>query len=967
VRYFSKRIFSSVLVVGIALLFAATVQGAYIGPDRSYSYSCNRRKVCTYEANHPDETYNCTLTLYTGPDDNCQSAASIWPYFSVAGGCTHWTHNCSTAGECSVWSTGSSTQSCTIGQTGCVATTCSGTYSSATCSSSVTCASYGDNGWCSGSGSVTFNASEPISGEVITYIEGSYGSGDQTLCDPANAANVSCSWTPSTDGNFGLSYWAHSSWGDTSTMGSASLKIDTVSPTASFNLAGTHGTNGWWVSPVTVTVTGSDATSGIASTNLTVNSSPAASPATVSAEGVNAVTGSVVDNAGWSSNTVSQTINIDTVSPTVSLTLSPATPNGSSGWYIASPQATVSGSDATSGLASTGVRLDGGASQASPVFVSDGSHSVVGEARDVAGNTANTSSLNVNVDTAAPSIAFVNSPSAPDGDNNWYISWPTVAINGADAASGLADLLIKMDGGAWESGPISVSSDGVHVFAGTANDVAGNSNTLSQTLNVDTVDPSVWLAVSPSTPDGDNNWYVSMPTLNVAASDSVSGIADTLIKADGGAWESGPVTVTTDGTHVFEGTANDVAGNLANTPSRTIQVDTIAPVVELVVSPATPDGDNNWYISWPTVNINGSDGGSGLEDVLMKVDGGAWESGPITVSSDGTHVFDGMAKDVAGWTENISETLRIDTTAPVLSFTSHSDGYYIAGSVTIKGDGLDAASGLAIVEFSSDGTTWQSASLSGGAWSYYWDASALNDGNYTLSVRGYDAAGNYGETSIDIVLIRSLPSINISELWYIWQSGDLNVTEGGVPITSVRVTVSDPQGRWPSVVIYSSSRPDSKSQVTWDRLFGDGTVAPPGTYNVVATVTDTMGRKASDTGQIVIPESSTATPTAKPTKQDQPTAEPTTPASTPEPTVVAEVPPDEPPEEKEPIVVIEKDLKPFPWLLSLGFVAVALIGVTRLYDPRPPALRKIADLFDDASAINQEINTTKNINTRHKK
>ena len=791
-RYFRIRIFSSVLMVGIALLFAATVQGAYIGPNRSYNYSCNRRKVCTYEANHPDETYNCTLTLYTGPDDSCQSAASTWPYFSVAGGCTHWTHNCSTAGECSVWSTGSSTRSCTIGQPGCEATTCSGTYSPATCTGSVNCNSYGDNGWCTGSGSVNFNASEPISGEVITYIEGSYGSGDQTLCDPANAANVSCSWIPSIDGNFGLSFWAHSSWGDTSTMGSASLKIDTLSPTASFNLAGTNGTNGWWVSPVTVTVTGSDATSGIASTNLTVNSSPASLPATVSAEGINTVTGSVVDNAGWSSNAVSQTINIDTVSPTVSLTLSPATPNGSSGWYITSPQAMVSGSDSTSGLASTGVRLDGGASQASPVFVSDGSHSVVGEARDVAGNTANTSSLIVNVDT-------------------------------------------------------------------------------------------------------------------------------------------------------------------------------IAPVVELVVSPAVPDGDNNWYISWPTVSINGSDGGSGLEDVLMKVDDGAWESGPITVSSDGTYVFDGMAKDIAGWTENISETLRVDTTAPVLSFTSHSDGDFIAGSVTIKGDGLDEASGMAIVEFSSDGTNWQSASLSGGTWSYYWDASALNDGNYTLSVCGYDAAGNYGETSIDIVLIRSLPSINISELWYIWQSGDLSVTEGGVPITSVRVKVSDPQGRWPSVVIYSSSRPDSKSQVTWDRLFGDGTVAPPGTYNVVAIVTDTMGRKASDTGQIVIPEPSTATPTAKPTEQDQPTVEQTTPASTPEPTVVAEVPPDEPPEEKEPIVVIEKDLKPFPWLLSLGFVAVALIGATRLYDPRPPALRKIAELFDDASAINQEINTTKNINTRYKK
>lgn len=278
-RYFRKRIFSSVPLAGKALLIAATVQGAYSGPDRSYSYSCNRRKACTYVAYHPEETYNWTLTLYVGPNGTCQSAASTWNYFSIASGCTHWTHNCSTAGECSVRSTGSNIQSCTIGQTGCVATTCSVSYSPVTCSSSVTCASYGDNGYCSGSGSVTFNASEPIFGEVITDIEGAYGSGDQTLCDPANAANVSCSWTPSKDGNFGLSYWAHSSWGDTSTMGSALLKMDTVSPRMSFSLAGTDGDNGWWISPVTVSVSRNDATFGISNTILEVNSSFVSSPA----------------------------------------------------------------------------------------------------------------------------------------------------------------------------------------------------------------------------------------------------------------------------------------------------------------------------------------------------------------------------------------------------------------------------------------------------------------------------------------------------------------------------------------------------------------------------------------------------------------------------------------------------------------------------------------------------------------
>jgi hypothetical protein len=312
----------------------------------------------------------------------------------------------------------------------------------------------------------------------------------------------------------------------------------------------------------------------------------------------------------------------------------------------------------------------------------------------------------------------------------------------------------------------------------------------------------------------------------------------------------------------------------------------------------------------------------------------------------------------------------VDTTAPVLSFTSPAAGDYVAGSVTLTGVGDDAVSGLAHAEFSDDGTTWQSVSLSEGTWSYYWDTSGISDGAYTLTIRGIDEAGNASDTSVDVILTRSLPKVELSDFWYIWETGSLSVAQGDLPIAAVSVRVSDPEGRWADALIYSSVQTGAKTSLFWDRKLGDGIIAPPGAYIVWATVADTLGRRVSDTGQIIIPAPATATPTATPTEQAQPTPEPTPeptlPANTPQPTVVAERPPKEPPEEKAPVIEMVQDLKPFPWTLLLAFVSVALIGLTRMYDPRPPAVRKIADLFDDASVLHQEIHTTQKINTRDK-
>ena len=59
------------------------------------------------------------------------------------------------------------------------------------------------------------------------------------------------------------------------------------------------------------------------------------------------------------------TIKVDTVSPVTTIALSPASPNGSNGWYKATaPTFTLSASDTSgSGVATTSYQVDGGTVQ----------------------------------------------------------------------------------------------------------------------------------------------------------------------------------------------------------------------------------------------------------------------------------------------------------------------------------------------------------------------------------------------------------------------------------------------------------------------------------------------------------------------------------------------------------------------------------------------------------------------------
>jgi hypothetical protein len=121
------------------------------------------------------------------------------------------------------------------------------------------------NGWCVTSPQIQITANEPVSGYHILLIEGIYNS--EIFACTENP----CIFPFTTEGNHAIEYWALSSWGDSSTKKTTTIKVDTVAPNLNLLVNGTLGQNpstgsgqsNWYVSDTIITAEGADGTSGI--------------------------------------------------------------------------------------------------------------------------------------------------------------------------------------------------------------------------------------------------------------------------------------------------------------------------------------------------------------------------------------------------------------------------------------------------------------------------------------------------------------------------------------------------------------------------------------------------------------------------------------------------------------------------------------------------------------------------------
>ncbi len=174
--------------------------------------------------------------------------------------------------------------------------------------------------------------------------------------------------------------------------------------------------------------------------------------------------------------------------------------DGRNDWYISEVNLSVAATDAISGLSSLLTSTDEGASWAAPpMHFTDGSHTVLIHARDVAGNQVRVSRV-IRIDTVPP-VAQITSHS------NGEVVQGNVRFSGSlmDGTSGPEGGEVSVDGGnTWQ--PVSMDSrdgwstiwdsgevpNGEHLIQMRGRDRAGNlGNVVSLRLTVDNAPPAV--------------------------------------------------------------------------------------------------------------------------------------------------------------------------------------------------------------------------------------------------------------------------------------------------------------------------------------------------------------------------------------------------------------------------------------------------------------------------------------------
>lgn len=205
----------------------------------------------------------------------------------------------------------------------------------------------------------------------------------------------------------------------------------------------------------------------------------------------------------------------------------------------------------------------------------------------------------------------------------------------------------------------------------------------------------------------------------------------------------------TEGTVTVEGRAlGQAAGHVTavvqvgGTPPEPVE-DTQPPTV--TVAPSGTSGQEGWFSSDVVVRVAADDETDYLLTVEAQVGDGEWvreenaRHVDTTISEEGEWVVTGRAHDTAGNTsEEVSRTVRVDTTAPDVSGELDEETRAVTVTAT------DALSGLAGLEYRFDGEgSWQGVEQGG--------VIEAPDGlPHQLVLRAVDLAGNVATAIVDV-------------------------------------------------------------------------------------------------------------------------------------------------------------------------------------------------------------------------
>ncbi|MDZ4168785.1 MAG: right-handed parallel beta-helix repeat-containing protein [Coriobacteriia bacterium] len=431
--------------------------------------------------------------------------------------------------------------------------------------------------------SVSIEASDAVSGVGPVFY---------TVDGGAPQLYTGGSFSPGASGDHLIMAWCSDLAGNP-TAKSAFVTVDTDAPTVSDDAPG-----GWQTGDVTVTITASDARSGIASIDWALSGasagagSSASSPAKVaiSAEGTTTIEYSAIDVAGNRCATETAVVRIDKSAPHTTAAHVPGAPG-------APVLVTLTPSDTRSGVASTWFRIGTGPASiyGGPFAVSTvGTTTVSFWSVDTAGNTEDPHSTTVHI--AAPVVPDTTAPSvSDDAPGVWRAAPVTVRLRATDDGSGIARIEWLVTGpsgpplagqSAGSASTVIISEQGTSTLAYSAIDGAGNRcATETAIVRIDLTAPTLTIA--------DSSTVSYLARLRLWGADTLSGVSAV-------GWRIGQEPTATlpvsealvayevPGPHTITAWAIDVAGNRSASVVHTFTVTGPAWIEMLTTSRVLP-------------------------------------------------------------------------------------------------------------------------------------------------------------------------------------------------------------------------------------------------------------------------------------------------------------------------------------------------------------------------------------------
>src|SRR6266850_4137952 len=392
----------------------------------------------------------------------------------------------------------------------------------------------------------------------------------------------------------------------------------------------------------------------------------------------------VSDTTGNTATTATQTITVDTVTPSVAIS-SPGGPTNQATQTItgtvdvADAGATVTILDGTTAVGSAIVQSNGGWS--SSVTLNSGSNSLTAKVSELAGNTATSTAVIYTLSTTGPtvteSLAFDTGSSATDH----------ISSNDALSGTGLANTVVHftIDGspvattatanaqGAWSFTPSGLA-DGPHTIVASQTDTFGNTGTATLSFTLDTTAPVVAI----TSPGGPTNQAAQTITGTVDVADAgatvtildgTTAVGSAIVQGNG-SWSSS-VTLNS-GSNSLTAKVSDLAGNTATSTPVVYTLSTTGPTVteSLTIDTGSSATDH--------ISSNDALSGTGLANTVVHftIDGspvattatanaqGAWSFTPSGLA-DGPHTIVASQTDTFGNTGTATLSFTLDTTAPV--------------------------------------------------------------------------------------------------------------------------------------------------------------------------------------------------------------------------------------------------------------------------------------------------------------